>query len=817
MFRTGRFAPLALAAVAGLLACSGPEEGGGEARARIGPAGGTVEAPGVKLSIPPGALSKEVEVQILSGDFGAPEVTERVRVSRVFQVLPQEIKLSSSARITLAYQRERLPESIPASAADVRRTDFSREIERLGALVADAGAQTISGETLGFGTFWATAPLAPRPAWVEVSPAEKVVFVGAKVAFSAEVRDQTERVMPGAPVVWESSDPSVATIDESGEATALGPGVTEISARAGAALGKARLQVASPEPFARDFTWENPLPQGNPLHAVSGDATALVVAGAGVVLARDAAGWRQVLRRSPELVFEDIAIAGGRGVAVGAVAGQGVLVAWNGEDLEELQVPDTELEAVWTDMDIGMAVGPGPNMAVLEGSGWRAIPSPVTEPLLAAGAAKGRMRVVGARGSVYERVGEAWIALATGTLPQIQIDAVSRGAELYAISRDTLRRFAGGAWEEVALPESPALVLQTIGLAGAALVLAATGEQGETYVLVEKEEGFAVHAFWPERIHALWGRSATDLYAACDSGAIYAFDGQGWRNLRQGSVTAIAGLAAFEGPRVFAIANVCLDESCRQLRGIVLERGADGVFAEMSGPFETPLRAVGGQGPHDLWAVGDYGVTYHFQGEGWVVGSAPGSLNALGSCGEALYAAGSAGKLYQRRAGSWTQIFNVGWNTLRAVSCGGDAVFAVGDYAIVRYRDGEGALLDPLDDGLRPTQWRAVWATPDGKALVGGDARYILFWNGAKFEYFDRPGDLDVASVRALWGRSFGEVWAAGMLADGSGVLLHFNGAFWESVEPGTVAPLNAVTGLADGTLWIAGERGAVLRGGLDD
>ncbi len=816
MFRTGRFARLALAVLAGLLACGDSEDGGGGGKACLGPAGGTVQAPGATLSIPPGALSQEVEVQLLSGDFGAPEVTDRVRVSRVFQVLPQELKLLSPARLTLSYQPARLPESMPAGAADLRRTDFSREIERLGALVVDEGAQTIGGETLGFGTFWATAPLAPRPAWVVVRPAEPVLFVGAKLTFSVEVRDQAERLMPGEPVLWESSEPSVASIDASGEATARGPGVTEISARAGAARGKARLQVASPEPFARDFTWENPLPQGNPLHAISGDATALVVAGAGAILAREPSGWRQLFA-SPGVVFEDLALAGERGLAVGAMAGQGVLISWNGQQIEELQVPDTELEAVWTDTELGMAVGHGPNIAVLESSSWRVMPSPVSEPLLASGGVNGRMRVVGARGSVYERVGEAWIALATGSLPQIQIDAVARGGAFYAISRDALRRFADGAWESIALPQSPALVLQTLGLAGEALVLVGTGEQGATYVLVEKEEGFAVHSFWPERIHALWGRSTTDLYAACESGAVYAFDGQSWRNLRQGTVAEIAGLVAFDGPRVFAVANACLDAACRQVRSSVLERGLDGAFAEMTGPFETPLRAVGGRGAHDLWAVGEKGVTYHFQGEGWVVGSAPGPLYALAACGEALYAAGGAGKLYERAAASWKPLFAAGWNTLRAVSCGGDAVFAVGDYAIVRYRDGEGALLDPRDDGIRPTLWRAVWATPDGKAFIGGDARYILLWNGSKFEYFDRPGNLDLSSVRALWGRSFGDLWAAGMLADGSGVLLHFNGALWDAVAPGTVAPLNAVAGLADRTLWIAGERGAVLRGELGD
>lgn len=67
--------------------------------------------------------------------------------------------------------------------------------------------------------------------------------LGSTAQFSATVLDQKGQAMPGVPVNWSSSNPSVATVGPSGLATASSVGSTTITAAAGTASGTAVLTV----------------------------------------------------------------------------------------------------------------------------------------------------------------------------------------------------------------------------------------------------------------------------------------------------------------------------------------------------------------------------------------------------------------------------------------------------------------------------------------------------------------------------------------------------------------------------------------------
>ncbi len=83
-------------------------------------------------------------------------------------------------------------------------------------------------------------PEPPRATTVAVTPATaELTALGATVRFSAEVRDQNGQVMAGAAVTWSSTDGSVATVDASGLATAVGNGTASITGAAGSVTGTA--------------------------------------------------------------------------------------------------------------------------------------------------------------------------------------------------------------------------------------------------------------------------------------------------------------------------------------------------------------------------------------------------------------------------------------------------------------------------------------------------------------------------------------------------------------------------------------------------
>ncbi len=95
----------------------------------------------------------------------------------------------------------------------------------------------------------ATAP--SPPARVMVSPEVKLLTErGATFRFEARVTDARGSVIDGAEVAWSVSDPSVATVDATGQAAAVATGTTEVRAAAGDAWGAATLEVHAPEPVA---------------------------------------------------------------------------------------------------------------------------------------------------------------------------------------------------------------------------------------------------------------------------------------------------------------------------------------------------------------------------------------------------------------------------------------------------------------------------------------------------------------------------------------------------------------------------------------
>ena len=99
---------------------------------------------------------------------------------------------------------------------------------------------------------------------------------------SAEVRDQTGRVMTDAVVSWSSLDTTIVTVDSAGVVTATGPGSAEVTARAGSAAGTAQVSVRPSVAFVKVTPPMATVPVGDTLRlsAEARDANGHPVAGA---------------------------------------------------------------------------------------------------------------------------------------------------------------------------------------------------------------------------------------------------------------------------------------------------------------------------------------------------------------------------------------------------------------------------------------------------------------------------------------------------------------------------------------------------------
>jgi len=87
-------------------------------------------------------------------------------------------------------------------------------------------------------------PPGAEPETVEVSPGQAVLsFIGATTPLTVEVLDEEGEVIEGAEVEWTTSDASVATVDETGEVTAVGNGTATITAESGGVSDSAEITV----------------------------------------------------------------------------------------------------------------------------------------------------------------------------------------------------------------------------------------------------------------------------------------------------------------------------------------------------------------------------------------------------------------------------------------------------------------------------------------------------------------------------------------------------------------------------------------------
>lgn len=300
----------------------------------------------------------------------------------------------------------------------------------------------------------------------------------------------------------------------------------------------------------------------------------------------------------------------------------------------------------------------------------------------------------------------------------------------------------------------------------------------------------------------------------------------------------IWGLQTAQGTELWAVGG-----------GVILRRGGDGVWKQISNQLATGYTGVWGLASDDVWIVGS-GTLYHWDGnvlnalvlpagigalndvwglaqnDVWAVGAAgaiahwdganwnsiqsgqPYNLSRLwGTSPSDLYAVGSGGTVLHSSGGPWSLVPNTpGGVNLTAVWASGDEAWAVGEKGtavhLVRGVVDPNALSIAAAAGLTLSAvWGSgssdVWAT----ARDGTRVTSFFHWNG---KWSVAPADPAAKNnwIFSLWGRSANDLWAAGS----GGTVLHWNGARW-SIEAG--APqggLLSIWGSGPNDVWAVGH-----------
>jgi hypothetical protein len=290
------------------------------------------------------------------------------------------------------------------------------------------------------------------------------------------------------------------------------------------------------------------------------------------------------------------------------------------------------------------------------------------------------------------------------------------------------------------------------------------------------------------KLNAVWGSSARDVWAVGESGVIQHFDGVEWRVIASpvtGSLRAIAGSAA-DDVWVVGDDGVMLHfDGARWQRRIsgtdvdftdvsVVRRDLAWAVSPQQGVFRwdgvrwTPVRDRGGMrtlsaaAADDLWAIGETGLgprTVRYDGRDWLEQTfqqyrlVPWAISALPMTeawavgwhrsdgdnrpGEALHLFAASSRLYTIDERQLYEVF------ARAI----DDVWAVGYAGLIAHWDGFQWTKPAV-----PTQLslNGVWASGPRDAWAVGDHGMILHYDGARWTAVDQPALIAANEVFAL-------------------------------------------------------------------
>ncbi|MEJ7576156.1 MAG: Ig-like domain-containing protein [Pyrinomonadaceae bacterium] len=131
-----------------------------------------------------------------------------------------------------------------------RNQSLTRSPDITGDFSLHGAATGSTGRFFSAGTRTDGAPFAPTPAIsrIEIAPATATIIVGAQQQFTARAFDEQGRELQGVLFRWQSSVPSVATINQNGLAIGVSQGATQITASArGRTSSPATLNVLAPQ------------------------------------------------------------------------------------------------------------------------------------------------------------------------------------------------------------------------------------------------------------------------------------------------------------------------------------------------------------------------------------------------------------------------------------------------------------------------------------------------------------------------------------------------------------------------------------------
>jgi hypothetical protein len=542
------------------------------------------------------------------------------------------------------------------------------------------------------------------------------------------------------------------------------------------------------------WCWEQPLPQGEDLHAIWGrDEHDVWAVGTGGILHWDGITWSGAWQTTAELhairgTARDVWTIGRDGTVLHSADGSSWAALPQLSPPRGTDVSGTAATDVWASDGTnqvhhwdgtrwtGMAVH------ARESARVQTILALGTDDVWAAGAMEGAI-------VTWHWDGRVWTAMATNARASFDGLHLWGGSQsnLWLDTGDTLLRWTGKAWAEVAGKSGASVAVgEHIVVAGPQATLTWTANRRTS----KRGSGLCLAAIWGTKPDALWGVAPT--------GRILRWNGSRWSDWQADTVRD--DIVALAGPRH---ALWAVGESGSSGPGIL--RRKENQWGATSSPWallpkldrvNTTIRAFSAVANNDAWLAGGREAAVistqatadirvapvcliaHWNGRRWARVRCPGGepIRALWALATDDVWASSAEGLFHWNGRTWSSA-NLP-NAERLLALGGSSA-----------SEGWAAMLDPSDCGPTFLHHREGWTAVARPAGIASDC------------------SQHVLRIQAIWANAVDDVWAVGS----RGLVLRWNGIAWQVVASGTTEELTAVTGTNPSDVWVAGAHGAVL------
>jgi uncharacterized protein YjdB len=573
---------------------------------------------------------------------------------------------------------------------------------------------------------------------------------------SVTARDASNNVVTGVPFGWQSTVPSVATVNGSGLVTAVALGTTDIIAAAPGGLADTLAVTVTVVANTVKVT-----PVGVVVTGV-GSTSVLAVEvrdGTGNVVVSPTVSW---VSANPAVATVD-----GSGMVTAVAAGQTSVSATSGSITAyatvTVNVPGVTPVNLWTPMAappiswVGAVWGSSPTNVYVtnganvlyryNGTSWSPVSTGSPYGLTAVwGTSASDIFAVGGNGQVAHYDGSAWTSTSSGTGQTLRAAWGASHADVFAVgSNGAIVHYDGTNWSVMA--------------------------SGTTL-----------------QLNGVWGTSGTDVFAVGGSGTLLHYDGSAWSPMTGGSGNYFYGVWGTSGTDVFAVAG----------GPIYHYDGSSWTNAW----YACCTNSIGGTSHSDVYSAGWNGTYARFDGAAWTGGSFTGSptLQALWSAGGAdVMAVGYA------NAGPAMIMRGVRGATIKVVPAGGWSVTAQGAQQQLAdtVKDASGTVI-----GGVPVTWASrntAVATVDASGLVtavslGTDTIVATAMGGATGSYVVTvsfiANSVSVAPLGAsIAGAGTTQAFTA-TVRDVNGNIVPSPTLTWTSSNP-AVATINVSTGVA--------------------